>query len=436
MIVGIEGKIGSGKTYFAVNHMLRRYFRYDDVIDDYVPIAGKPVVILTNVRDFRAEHISLPEQIDKCGMSVFSEEYVNSLRSSVPGAHVIYVIDEAQLLFDRKFYDKKVFGFFQMSRHFGVTVYLITQDIEVLSKELRNLLEWRIVARSRSLGVARYFLYFKYVGDEKVATLKLKRDNKVFRFYSSYKFEEGEKPKSVYPKYIVMFVLLVVFAFAGFKFFTGVFFSAKNKVVSSKGSGSSRPVASQRPVSPASSVSNPSWGMREIDVGGRKVRVYEKPSEVRGKPVSSVSQGVVVPVSSVSQGRYAGTVNGVDVYSCPDSLYVFCSRDGQRIQVASLGYDSSDGDVRLDSSYEVSVIEKVSDYWANDNSQAIDDFWSAVGGRPQVRATSSSSSPSSSSSSSSPSSSLSSLSSRPVSSSLSSVSGGKSASQKSKTTTR
>ena len=215
----IQGKIGSGKTYYAVHHVLKSYYKWSDELDSWVPKEKDiDVRVYTNIKNMK-----LGEDLDKTiqnagGLSnFFNNKYQETFCMN---SNVIYIIDEAQAgnYFHRKFYDVNVFLFFQMHRHLGVDIYLITQDTRCLAKELRELAEYEIKAIRRSNSIGKSFTYKFYSGDECFKTKRISKDKKVFGMYRSMIIGEGEKIKSVPFKHILIFVGLIIGAGFIFKF--------------------------------------------------------------------------------------------------------------------------------------------------------------------------------------------------------------------------
>ena len=215
----IQGKIGSGKTYYAVNHVLKSYYTWSDKLDSWIPKEKDiDVRVYTNIKNMK-----LGEDLDKFiadagGLtSFFNNKYQETFCTN---SNVIYIIDEAQAgnYFHRKFYDVNVFLFFQMHRHLGVDIYLITQDVRCLAKELQQLAEYVIKAVRRSNSIGKSFTYKFYSGDECFKTKRIKQDQKVFGMYRSMIIGEGEKIKSIPFKHILIFVGLIVCAGLIFRF--------------------------------------------------------------------------------------------------------------------------------------------------------------------------------------------------------------------------
>lgn len=207
MITIVTGKIGGGKTYWAVNYLVGKFFIYKDDLFQFVPRTD--VVVITNIRDLDVEHRNLDEEISKLGIEgVFSQSYVS-------GKSVVFVIDEAQKYFDRKFYNKNVFSFFQMSRHYGSDIVLITQDVETLSKELRNLYEYEIQAVARSQRLKNTFMY-KYIShDEVFKRQNIKFDKKVGNLYRSQFRNETEHVPRVWGKFLIIGLVCCAVALFG-----------------------------------------------------------------------------------------------------------------------------------------------------------------------------------------------------------------------------
>ena len=215
----IEGKIGSGKTYYAVNHVFKEYFKWCDNKDAWVQKnTDVEIKIYTNIKKMKIGHDLDLAIRDAGGLNpFFTEDY------QVPfcnNCKVIYIIDEAQgsKLFHRRYNDTVVFDYFQLSRHMGSDIYLITQDTQCLAKELRSLAEYHIVAVPRTKSIGKMFTYKFYSGKDHFKTKRIRKDNKVFGLYRSMIEKEAEKINSAVLKYIIMFVIIISLAGAMFKF--------------------------------------------------------------------------------------------------------------------------------------------------------------------------------------------------------------------------
>ena len=215
----IEGKIGSGKTYYAVHHVFKEYFKWCDETDTWIQKnSDVELRVYTNIQNMKIGY-DLNLAIEKAGglNPFFTQEYQESFCENL---NVIYIIDEAQShdLFHRGYKDKPIFTFFQKSRHMGIDIYLITQDVQCLAKELRTLAEYHIFAVQRTKTIGNMFTYKFYAGKDCFKTKRIRKDNKVFSLYRSMIEKETEKINSAVFKYIIMFVVIISLAGVMFKF--------------------------------------------------------------------------------------------------------------------------------------------------------------------------------------------------------------------------
>ena len=236
----IDGKIGSGKTYYSVHHYLKRYFVYDKSLFDYVSL--KPHLLLTNIDSFKLPYISLDELISEHGLDVvFTLDFMRKFRESNSNVPIVIIIDEAQRLFHRKYYNKDVFFLFQYSRHLGLDIYLIVQDVSSLAKEIRVLSEivYHAVERTRTTGYNFQIKFFS--GEECVGSSIIPINKNVFRVYKSMDFDEADKPKPVYIKYLSYALILLLFSFSFFYYYFKFVFNKNSSHNSSQSVQSVQP---------------------------------------------------------------------------------------------------------------------------------------------------------------------------------------------------
>jgi len=215
MIITITGKLGSGKTYWIVNYIIEKYYVWKEEIFQYVP-KGK-VRVVTNIDGLLIDHVNLNDEIERIGIDkVFDKSYVDR------DGNTIFIIDEAQNIFHRKYYDKNVFYFFQTSRHYGVDVLLITQDVDSLCKEIKILQEYEIRAEDRSRRPKNTFVYRYISGEDNFKRQLIKFDIKKAMLYRSRLKEESEKVPNVWMRYVVYACLILIVTFVGFKFMTSM----------------------------------------------------------------------------------------------------------------------------------------------------------------------------------------------------------------------
>ena len=227
--------IGSGKTYFVVNEVLKTYFDFDEERLTWIVKPDEDVAIFSNVDRFSVsldlvEAIRISGGINPFFTVPFQKEFSRLKRH-------IYIIDEAQSteFFHRKFYDSEVFDFFRWMRHLGIDVYLITQDVTQLAKELQTLPEYHIRVTRRSYSYAKEFRYNYMVGKEIYKRRTLVKDLRVFMAYrSSNVIGGGHEVKRFavkYYVYVAVFILVAVFGFIGLIKYR---FSGQREVIASE----------------------------------------------------------------------------------------------------------------------------------------------------------------------------------------------------------
>lgn len=106
------------------------------------------------------------------------------------------VIDECQQIFNSREWNRPVMKewnkFFQMHRHYGYNVYLITQFDRMIDRQIRALIEYnRIHRRLSNLGTGGKIMDLAGFGKmfvvvEQYYTMKLKTDSYFFRFRRKY----------------------------------------------------------------------------------------------------------------------------------------------------------------------------------------------------------------------------------------------------------
>lgn len=209
MIRIVEGVPGSGKSYYAMKYLIK-YCEYHKLYDEFV--VRPDVLIISNISGLRIKHKNLDELLEKRPVEdFFTVENMERIQAQYHVKNIILVIDEAQKIFDSKFYNKEVFYLFQYHRHIGLDIFFITQARSTLPRHLLPLSEFIIQAVPRSKGFLGTFRY-RFIDQKGVTmyTSVLKKDQTVFRAYKSFVSDEIEKPKNLMVKYFVMIGVLVV----------------------------------------------------------------------------------------------------------------------------------------------------------------------------------------------------------------------------------
>lgn len=208
MITLVEGSIGSGKSYYVVAELLNNYFKWDNEKMEYVQVDNN-VEIFTNIDNFRYGN-DLKEVIEKFGgVEKFFTKDVQAELAKMK--KIVYAIDECQEYFDRKFYCKPVFNCFQSSRRVGIDVYLITQDVYSVAREIHTLCEHHVKVAKRSFSLFGEFRYSFMSGNEVFKKKSVKPDKRVFMQYrSSLAGQDSHKVKKFAVRYYIYVVLLLM----------------------------------------------------------------------------------------------------------------------------------------------------------------------------------------------------------------------------------
>lgn len=194
----VDGPLGSGKSYYAVNYILK-FVQYDKLYDTYV--IPSHFLVISNLDKLRVPHLDLDEQIKKYGglSGFFSVENFERIQQKMQVKHIVLVIDEAQKYFDVKYFDKTVMFFFEYSRHLGVDVLLLTQGVAKLSRGLLPLNEYIVSAVPRSKSLPKVFRYiYRDLKYNDLFTESIRHSQIVFNAYCSFSADEIVKPRNYY----------------------------------------------------------------------------------------------------------------------------------------------------------------------------------------------------------------------------------------------
>lgn len=241
-ITFVTGQPGGGKTYLAVDMILRKYYKWDK--DEGLFQKKQDLTIISNIDGLMLDHLELDDEIDRClrlqteknylGNTLVNEtmkeDFFYSLKAEklkhffnydyqaglqARYSSIIYIIDECQEYFDSKFgrnkWAREVFLFFEKHRHLGLDIYLITQAAGKIHGEIRVLAEREIRALPRSLSIAGELKYNEYIRGMKSNTVPkvLKPKKEVFGLYKSMEIKETEKISSPIRRIIIGAVIAV-----------------------------------------------------------------------------------------------------------------------------------------------------------------------------------------------------------------------------------
>lgn len=220
MIRIVQGNPGSGKSFYAVNY-LAKFCTYDSLYQEHKLNEG--VLVITNIEGLRIKHLNLSELVERFGIeNFFTVENFERIQEKYKSRHIILVIDEAQKLFDSKFFDKTVFYFFQYHRHLGIDVFLLTQSVSTIARQLIPLAEFVIEAQPRSKAFVGVFRYkFKDIKGNFMYSQAVRKKPELFKMYKSFNSDEAEKPRNVIVYWCAFACVFVVASVIGFKVIIG-----------------------------------------------------------------------------------------------------------------------------------------------------------------------------------------------------------------------
>jgi hypothetical protein len=209
MIRLVTGNPGAGKTYHAVRHMVNEYFTYDKDSDMYFKKKEKKdVTIFANIEGLQLDHIDLKEAIERSGKGVegfFTEGYQKQISKKYK--KIVYIIDECQRYFPKRFKETETMFYFEYHRHLGHDIYLISQDRFRVCREISSLADFEIRAVKRTLSIFGEMKY-NVLSDGEIIDRKVVKPNKrIFKLYKSMVATENEKIKNPFLKYIIVPIL-------------------------------------------------------------------------------------------------------------------------------------------------------------------------------------------------------------------------------------
>jgi zona occludens toxin (predicted ATPase) len=211
----ITGVPGSGKSFYIVNHIVSKYCnKFGDTF-----ILRKDYVIVTNISGLLLDVVDLDTAIKKVGTleAFFSADVQAKVTKKYQdqGKKLIYIIDECQFYFHRRYYDRGVFAFFESHRHFGLDIYLVSQNSNLVAKDLISLVEYEVRAVPRTIALGGRFNYLKKSNKDIIGREFIRKNKSIFNLYKSMQARETEKIRTPYLKFALPVIVLLVFGFYG-----------------------------------------------------------------------------------------------------------------------------------------------------------------------------------------------------------------------------
>lgn len=215
MIRIVEAPPRSGKSYYVVNY-LTKFCVYENLYKEWVLKAN--VLIISNIEGLKIKHLDLTELLKRFTVEeFFTIENFQKIKEKYKVQNIVLCIDEAQKIFDRKYYNKDVFYFFQYHGHEGIDIFIMTQSISTICNAIPPLCEFIVRVSTRSKSIIGTFRY-KFVDHHGLflGSEVLRKSKQVFAAYKSFSSDEFVKPKNAilhYAKLLLLFMVLGVFGF-------------------------------------------------------------------------------------------------------------------------------------------------------------------------------------------------------------------------------
>ena len=205
----VTGSPGSGKSYYAVNQI-------KSILD-----SGESCLILTNIAGLNVddERLFVMNFSHEGFANAKQSTYIRQLRERYNLNYedkIYYFVDEAQQFLSPRLKNDDVIYFFDTHRHYGVDVYLMSQNIKKLHRDITAVSEYEIRASSVALNPLPGFLYRKYVNNEQFATFRLKKRDEIFALFKSMEAGQTQKKNKKYLYFLVVLVVLIGFSVYAF----------------------------------------------------------------------------------------------------------------------------------------------------------------------------------------------------------------------------
>lgn len=194
MIWLLTGKPGSGKTYWVV-HMIANLPDKSKILHN---IEGLKLGI--DIDTFCSNH-------NLTKSDIFKKSW-HEKNDILHGWTII--IDEAASLFPKAFKDTDTISFFDYHRHYGLDIYLLTQDVKKVCYDITCLAETHLRAASAAANpIPGWLMYQQMVSDEAVGKKFLRKKKSIYQLYKSA-HNHSSSILNVGKIYVIVIVIAVV----------------------------------------------------------------------------------------------------------------------------------------------------------------------------------------------------------------------------------
>lgn len=140
----------------------------------------KPVICNFEIDEKKLKYPDLFFFVDNIDLTVdylvdFAKNYYKD--GKVKESSIILVVDECQMMFNSRDWskpDRQAWNkFFQIHRHYGFDIYLVTQFDSMIDKQIRSLVEYNYIHRKvKNFGLKGYFLSFLFLAPSLFVSIK------------------------------------------------------------------------------------------------------------------------------------------------------------------------------------------------------------------------------------------------------------------------
>lgn len=289
----ITGVPGSGKSYYALHKVILESFQFDKKYFDWQPIPGKECTIVTNIESLRLPYFDLNQLVQEYANGDFSLFFTVPIQQLLTDKYprIRYIIDECQRYFHSKFHDKETFYYFQYHRHLGHDIYMIAQVWDSISKHITGLCEYEFRANPRTISLRGEFRYLIYCGFDKVGSVTLPPDKRIFALYQS--FQQADHGKTINPIRRWLFMLFGLFLLVSFSLW---YFVTQSSILGGATKTKKEAAAVRATAPPASPASTSSSRVLVRQPQPAFTPVYTSGLFLDGRPVYIQWQGHLVQV--------------------------------------------------------------------------------------------------------------------------------------------
>lgn len=249
----IDGGPGAGKTLYCVHYLKKHFYKnvygvlspkqieiecVDDQGNQILDEDKSPVFkkvdfrLVSNIDKLKLPHISLKSEIDKAGNIdiYFSKEYQEQL--FLTEGPTVFLIDEAQFIFPDTYKVESTFNWIQYHRHYGQTIFFMTQSKFLLPKKMRLCCEFIIrgMGRSKSL-LDKHFRYnLLDESDSRLGSENIIGTKELFSLYRSQISKQTHSTRKPFLKTLLIIAIFsTVFISYGYYRITHSLGSSKNQ---------------------------------------------------------------------------------------------------------------------------------------------------------------------------------------------------------------